>query len=127
MSIILAKTYGIYFIFVGLGLFFSPSRFRDWYKAILNEDRRQLLGALFSLLIGALIIAVHNIWASDWRLIITLIGYWGVFSGAGCFLSRNFFSYFRPMIDSSDLIYKLSGIIWALLGLFLASQGYSFF
>ena len=79
MTIILAKTYGIYFIFVGLGLLFSPpGRFRSWYNAILAEDRRQLFGGLFSLLIGALIISVHNKWG-DWSTILTLIGYWGVF------------------------------------------------
>ena len=89
MDIILAKTYGIYLFVVGLGLVFDPIRFRIWYKAILQEDRRQLFGGLFSLLIGALIISVHNVWGLKWQVILTLIGYWGVFSGAGCLLSKN--------------------------------------
>ena len=89
MDIILAKTYGIYLFVVGLGLVFDPIRFRIWYKAILQEDRRQLFGGLFSLLIGALIISVHNVWGLKWQVILNANWVLGSFSGAGCLLSKN--------------------------------------
>ena len=125
MTLILAKTYGIYFLFVGLGLLKSPDRFRSWYETILAEDRRQLFGGLFSLLIGAFILSVHNHLVADWRVVLTLIGYWGVFAGAGCFLSKNFVAYFKPMINSSDTVYRFSGFVWFLLGVFLTYKGYA--
>ncbi len=123
-SIILAKTYGIYLFFTGLSLLISPQRYRNWYNDILSDDRRQLFGGLFALLIGSFIIAVHNIWVADWRVVLTLIGYWGVFWGAGLFLSKDFGKFFRVMIDSPDLVYRLSGLVWSLVGAFLFYQGY---
>ena len=121
---ILAKTYGIYLFFVGLSLLISPSRYRDWYRNIIEEDRRQMFGGMFALLIGAFIVSVHNIWVMDWRIILTLTGYWGVFWGAGLFLSKSFGQLFRIMIDSSDLVYRGSGLFWALVGAFLFYQGF---
>ena len=121
---ILAKTYGVYLFFVGLSLFLSPGRYRDWYSNIISEDRRQLFGGMFALLIGSFIISIHNHWVADWRVIITLIGYWGVFWGAGLFLSKDFGQLFKIMINSSDTVYRLSGIFWAALGGFLFYQGY---
>ena len=46
---ILAKTYGIYFIVVGLGLIIGPDRFREWYESLLQESRRVLFGGTISL------------------------------------------------------------------------------
>ena len=123
-TVLFAKAYGIYFIVVGIGLLASPDRFRDWYEDIMSESRRVLFGGTISLLIGCFIIATHHHLVFDWPLIITLIGYWGVLSGLGCYVSDNFIKLFKPMIDSSDFIYRLSGVAWFLLGLFLAYQGF---
>ena len=90
----------------------------------MSESRRVLFGGTISLLIGCFIIATHHHLVFDWPLIITLIGYWGVLSGLGCYVSDNFIKLFKPMIDSSDFIYRLSGVAWFLLGLFLAYQGF---
>ena len=76
--------------FVGLSLLLSPQRYRNWYNDILSDDRRQLFGGLFALLIGSFIIAVHNIWVADWRVVLTLIGYWGVFWGSWIIFVRRF-------------------------------------
>ncbi|RAP27996.1 hypothetical protein DID78_05485 [Candidatus Marinamargulisbacteria bacterium SCGC AG-343-D04] len=123
-TIIFAKAYGIYFTIVGLGLLTCPNRFRSWYNDILVEERRVIFGGTIALLIGSFIIATHNIWTSDWRIIITLIGYWGVFAGAGSLISSKFISLYKVMINSGDIIYRLSGIAWSALGIFLFIQGF---
>ncbi len=123
-TLMFAKAYGIYFLVVGLALLACPSRFRTWYEDILSESRRVLFGGTISLLIGCFIIATHHIIVMDWPVIITLIGYWGVASGAGCLISDKFITLFKPMIKSSDLVYRLSGVAWLLLGVFLAFQGF---
>ena len=124
LSILFAKAYGIYFTVVGLALLVDPSRFRAWYEDILTEGRRVLFGGTISLLIGSFIIASHHIVVTDWRMIITLIGYWGVLSGAGSLISGTFIHNFEWMIKSSDLVYRLSGVAWAILGVYLVIQGF---
>ena len=70
--------------------------------------------------------ATHNHFVMDWPIILTLIGYWGVFSGAGCLMSDNFIKLFKFMVDSSGFVYRGSGLVWLLLGLFLAYKGFAF-
>ena len=123
-TIMFAKAYGIYFAVLGVAIAYCPSRFRSWYEDLLEEPRRVLFGGTLSLLIGSFIVATHNIIIPDWRIVITLIGYWGVFSGAGCLIFNDFIKLFKPMVNSSNLIYRLSGIGWLLLGLFLINQGF---
>ena len=123
-TLIFAKAYGIYFSGVGIGLLTSPERFRNWYEDIMEESRRALFGGTVSLLIGSFIIATHNILVLDWPIIITLIGYWGVIAGGGSMISDRVVHLFKPMINSSDLVYRASGVAWLVVGLFLANQGF---
>ena len=123
-TMIFAKAYGIYFLVVGLALLICPSRFRTWYEDILSESRRALFGGTISLLIGSFIIATHHVLVMDWPVIITLIGYWGVISGAGCLISDNYIKLFSIMVNSSDIVYRVSGIAWLLLGVFLGYHGF---
>ena len=120
-----AKAYGIYFLVTGLGLIVNPQRFRAWYNDIISESRRVLFGGTIALLIGSFIVATHNHIVADWPVIISLIGYWGVFAGAGCLLSDKFIGLYKFMIKSSDVVYRVSGVAWVLLGLFLASKGFN--
>ena len=123
-TVMFAKAYGIYFTVVGVALLASPTRFRKWYEDIVSESRRALFGGTISLLIGSFILATHNHIVADWPMIITLIGYWGVVSGAGCMISDGYIKLFNPMVKASDVVYRASGVAWALLGLFLAYKGF---
>ena len=123
-TLLFAKAYGIYFSVVGIGLMACPGRFQEWYKDIASEGRRVLFGGTISLLIGSFILATHHHLVMDWPVIITLIGYWGVLSGLGCFVSDKFIKLFNPMIHASMIVFRLSGLAWLLLGLFLAYQGF---
>lgn len=123
-TVMFAKAYGIYFFVVGLALIVCPSRFKSWYEDILAESRRVLFGGTISLLIGSFIIATHHVLVVDWPVIITMIGYWGVLSGAGCLISDKFINLFKIMINSSDVVYRVSGLAWLLLGCFLGYQGF---
>ena len=124
LSIMYAKAYGIYFLVVGLALLFNSDCFRTWYEDILKENRRVVFGGTLSLLIGSFILATHHVLVLDWPLIITLIGYWGVGSGALCLISKNYIKLFKPMINASKTVYQLSGVAWSLLGVFLILQGF---
>ena len=123
-TIMYAKAYGIYFFVTGLALAYCPNRFREWYLDILSEGRRVLFGGTIALLIGSFIVATHNHVVADWPIIISLIGYWGVFAGAGCLISDKFINLYKVMINSSNFVYRASGVAWALLGVFLMVKGF---
>ncbi len=123
-SIVFAKAFGIYLIVVGVALISHPERFRAWYNDILANDSERLLGGTLALFIGVFIIAIHNVWVEDWRILITVIGYWGLLKGGALLIFPSFPNNFRPMIESSNLTYRIMGFGWILYGLFLFYNGY---
>jgi len=123
-SILFAKAFGIYLTIVGFALLLHPQRFRNWYNEMINADFNLLFAGTLALFIGVFIIAFHNIWVLNWPILITLIGYWAVFKGAGFLITPKFVKIFKPIIDTSTLTYRLSGIGWLLIGLFLSYHGY---
>ena len=84
-----------------------------------------MFGGTIALLIGSFILATHHVLVADWRIIITLIGYWGVIAGATCLITDYFLKIFKPMINSNDFVYRFSGLAWAMIGLCLESQGFN--
>ena len=125
MTLMYAKAYGIYFIATGLAIFLNPSRIRSWYEGILHDKGTVMLGGTIALVIGSFILATHHIIVPDWRIIITLIGYWGVVAGTAALVSDNVIKLVKGIVNNSDLIYRLSGLAWLLLGVFLASKGFN--
>lgn len=78
MTIIFAKILGLYFLAIGLAFIIQPERFRNIYQQVTKDENFLFLGALLALLIGAVIISVHNIWSMEWPLIITILGWWSL-------------------------------------------------
>ena len=125
MSILYAKAYGIYFIATGLAIFLNPTRIRAWYQGILNDKNLAMVSSTFTILIGSFILATHHLIVADWHIIITLIGYWGVVVGTAGLVSDKVVQLVRGIVNNSDLIYRVSGIAWLLLGVFLVMKGYN--
>lgn len=123
-SILLAKGFGIYLTVIAIALISHPHRFRDWYHDILANDSQSLLGGTLALFIGVFIIAMHNVWVFDWRILITIIGYWGVLKGGGLLIFPTFSQNFKPVIDSSNNTYRIIGFGFFIYGVVLFYYGY---
>lgn len=124
MTLFLAQVLSIYLLVVGIALFLNPGRFRMIYKAFFENEGMLLLAGVVALLFGAFIVSAHNYWIFGWPVILTLIGYWGIIKGAGILILPGFVDFFKPMVNVSDSLYRIMGIIVGLVGLFLFYQGW---
>jgi len=74
ISFFLAKFWGWYLIIFFTILSFNPKRILQLLKD-LQDQKFVILISFTAIIIGLLNILTHNIWEADWRLIITLIGW----------------------------------------------------
>jgi len=74
---------------------------------------------------GSFVVAAHNLWVPDWRVIITIVGYWSIAKGAGLLIIPNFVQIFKPIIGANDVAYRVGGIVWFIIGLVLFYFGYA--
>lgn len=124
MSIILAKVFGIYFFIVALAALINPDRFRRLFQQSMQDQNFLLLGGILALLIGAIVVSVHNIWVLAWPVIITFFGWWSLIKGAALLIYPESINLFSSLQNRSELFYRGVGLLYLLLSLFLLYKGF---
>lgn len=120
-SVFLAKVLGLFGVISTIAIIFTyKEHLRLERESAENPASLYVSGYIF-LLIGILIVVSHNIWSSDWRLIITILGWMILLKGSLRIISpesvktlinkkRDNFKYIIPeiiiLIISSYLLYQ---------------------
>lgn len=120
-SLFLAKFWGWYLIIFFFILSFNPKRILQIIKD-LEDQKFTILISFLSIIIGLLNILYHNIWKSDYRLIITLIGWFALLHGLALFVfPKNTISWINYMnIKFVQVLY----ILLFFIGIYLLNIGY---
>lgn len=74
ISVFLSKAFGLYLLIVGTGMLINP-KIKLMFEDIMNDPPLVYVTDFIGLILGILMITIHNVWEADWRLIITLIGW----------------------------------------------------
>ena len=121
ISFFLAKFWGWYLIIFFFILSFNPKRIVQIVKD-LEDQKFVILTSFLAIIIGLLNILFHNLWESDWRLIVTLIGWIALIIGLALFIFP------KQTVTWIDFInVKFVQVLYMMLfliGLFLLNKGY---
>lgn len=121
-SIFLAEFWGWYLIIFFVILSFNPKRIRQIFND-LKDEKFLILSSFIAIIIGLLNILFHNIWEPNWKLIITLLGWFSFFIGLALFiLPKQTVTWLQiTNIKFVQVLYTLL----LLIGLFLLNVVYS--
>jgi len=119
----LAQILGLFFSIMGIGLICNHVHVQKAVGAVVQNHAIQLLLSLLPLLLGSILIVIHNNWAWCWTVIITLVG-WLIFIAG---IIRTVFTEF--WIQNVKRRYKkvqfdIVGFVLLALGLVLAYFGF---
>ncbi|MEW7279512.1 hypothetical protein ABW636_13035 [Aquimarina sp. 2201CG1-2-11] len=121
VSVFLAKFWGWYLIVFFFVLSFNPSRIKEVFEN-LKDQKFLIITSFIAIVIGLINILLHNIWESNWKFIITSIGW--IALGLGLLL------FVFPIATIKWLKFiniKLVQILYVLLflaGVFLLNRAY---
>jgi len=121
-SFFLAKFWGYYLLIFFVILSFNPKRIKQIFNDL--EDQKFLIMFSFlAIIIGLINILFHNIWESNWKLIITLIGWSSLCIGLFLFtIPKRTIHWLKQVnIKYVQVIYTLL----FLLGLYLLNIAYA--
>ncbi len=122
VSSFLAKFWGWYLIIFFVILSFNPKRIKQIFND-LNNERFLILTSFIAIIVGLLNILFHNIWETNWKLIITLIGWISLFIGLALFIFPR--STVSRLEDFNVKFVQVIYILLFLLGLLLLNEGYN--
>jgi uncharacterized membrane protein len=77
----LAQLIGPLLLVMGIGMAVNADSYRTMAQEFLASRALIYIAGLLAFVPGLAIVLVHNVWAFDWRLIITLLGWLAVFGG----------------------------------------------
>jgi hypothetical protein len=121
----IAKLLGPLLVAIGAGLLLNPDVYRAMAEEFLKSHALIYLSGLIALVGGLAIVIVHNIWAADWRVVITLFGWAAVIGGVARIVFPQLAEALgRAMLAQPGLITGAWIIVLA-LGAWLSFMGYS--
>jgi hypothetical protein len=86
VSLFLAKVLGLYLVLVCLPMLLNYKNFLPVLKEGVENASFMLLSGVMAIIFGILLIVTHNVWAMDWRVLITLTGWLGLTKGMVLFV-----------------------------------------
>jgi hypothetical protein len=123
-SILLAKLMGPMLLVLGLFVAFNPAQMRRIGREFLDSDALIFLSGVITLPVGLAIVVTHNVWVADWPVVITLFGWIAIAAGiARIALPGPLKRIGETMLDKTSLT-TIPGVLMAMLGGYLAIQGY---
>lgn len=124
MSLILAKVLGLYFLVIAAAFFFNANRFKNLYGRIAQDENFLFLGGLLAVLIGAVIISVHNEWVWGWPVVITILGWWSLIKGGMLLIFPDSIKFFSFIQNQPLMFYRILSLVYLGFGVFLAYKGW---
>jgi hypothetical protein len=127
-STLISRLMGPILLFMGIGAAIGLlGEFPEAYVSVLREINNQsatLILGMFALLAGLASVNTHNLWVSDWRVIITILGWLAIARGALSLLFPNKMYGIGEAILASRSGPMIGAVIILVLGGILSWMGY---
>ncbi len=123
-SIWIAKLLGPVLLILGIHMMNSPQRLQKTTEKFLADDALIFISGVLAMVAGLSIINSHNVWAWDWRGLITLFGWAFFISGAARIVLPQLTTSVGVSMMDRPLMTRIMGLIWAIFGLVILYKGY---
>ncbi len=120
----LARLIGPVFVAIGIGMLINAPIYRAMGEQFLHSYALIYLSGLLALPVGIAILLAHNVWAADWRVILTVLGWLAAIGGAVRIILPQFVQYIGGAIFNLAMLPFIGGIVVLVLGGVLSFFGY---
>jgi hypothetical protein len=81
LSILIARVISLVYLAAAAGAIFSADRYRRLVDDFFSNAGLTYVSGFMTIVIGSLIVNFHNIWVSNWTVLITIIGWLALVKG----------------------------------------------
>ncbi len=123
-SIFLAKLLGPVMLVIGVAVLANRQGFRTIAEEFLASRALMFLGGLIIMPAGVAIVLTHNVWTTDWRVLVTLFGWLLAIAGAIRIVEPPFLLAGARIFLHRRAALAVAGAIWTFIGLLFCLFGY---
>ena len=123
-SIFLAKLIGPVLLIMGAGMIVNAGAYRPVLEDIIRNRALVVLFGLLTMSAGLAVVLTHNVWVANWPVLITIVGWLTMFSGAFRLLApQDAIKFGRKMYEQPNGLF-MGAAIWVAIGAVLCFFGY---
>ncbi len=119
ISAYIAFIFGIYVLTVALRMLFNPAIIRGTMDKFVDDRPLIFLTGVLALLGGATIVWFHNLWVSDWRVVVTVFGWMALIEGIAMIIAPLSLTKFAHLLLKSDKVVQILGLLYLPFGALL--------
>ena len=123
VSIFLAKLIGLYLVITSLFIIAKRDTFKAVFVDYFNHPALVLVNGVIALILGLLIVLVHNVWEWNYKVLITLFGYLSVLKGIILLFIPEWAHKTSDNLSKGNF-YLYEGFIFFLIGIYLTYVGF---
>jgi len=124
VSIFIAKIIGPLFLVVAVGIMLN----RAFYQRVMEDYSKNAAVIFFTgvapLVFGIAIVILHNVWAANWPVIITIFGWGGIIKGTWLIVFPNTVARFMKVYEQNKTLLVVHLVIAIFFGAILTVFGY---
>lgn len=121
-SVFLAKFWGWYLITFFVLLIFYPKRIKQLFD-FAKDEKFTMIISIMAISFGLLSIIAHNLWVADWRIVITLFGWFSFIKGVVHFAFPHIALKWIERIDFKWFQFMM--FLFVIIGIVLLNQVYT--
>lgn len=122
-SVYYAQVMGLWLFLVALAMIVHQPRYKKTVMDTLSHPSLMTFSGLIALGLGLLVVVSHNIWVSQWPVVVTLVGWVLIIQGImRIFWPESFAKMTKDMLAGSG--YTFMSWVWLLVGIYLIWAGF---
>jgi hypothetical protein len=123
-SIFIAKLMGPILVVVAISILIDEKSIRAMAKEVMSSHALLYIFGTIDLLLGLVLVTVHNVWVMDWRVIITVIGWISIVRGLVRILFTPYIMKNAPKLLRKQGLLMGVSIVMLIVGAVLSYYGY---
>ena len=123
-SVLFAKFMGPFIVVIGAGLLLNRKAFQEIMEGFTKDKALIFISGLMTFIIGLAMVIFHNMWITDWRLIITVFGWLTLIKGVILIVFPDRVISMTDMYKKHIRMIMISWSIMIVFGIFLIMKGY---
>ncbi len=120
MSVVVTKVVAVFILTIGLSYVVQGRRWLSLSKDLMEAPHRMFPLSILMVVLGSVIVAVHNEWSVGWDLVTTVLGWVLLLKGVTLLVYPQLASWAANMSNALYLnLIRVSGVLLTVLGLTL--------
>ena len=113
-SIFIARIIAVIYLSIGVGMLFNTTMYMKGIQKMVDDFSALYMGGFLAIAAGLSIVSYHNVWVSDWTVLVTVLGWLSLVKGVFLLAFPKVFQNFRGLYATESAMNVLKFVVLGL-------------